>query len=331
MTALAPTLESFFTDYLLAQLGASPHTVAAYRDALRLFLCHVRDSTGIEPSDLDFSMLDAPLVGEFLTALEQQRHNSPQTRNARLAVIHSLFRYAALRHPEHASQIARVLAIPNKKTSQSIISWLTDPEVDSLLASPDQNTWTGRRDHLLLRVMITTGMRVSEITALTKGDAYLEKPGAHIACHGKGRKDRATPIDALTTTILRNWLAETPGPSAMALFCPRGTTRKMSIDAVAQRIVIHTSRAANACPAIATKHVTPHVLRHTCAMRMLAAGIDSTTIALWLGHESPASTNAYLHADLALKQKALDRTAPPQSQPGRYQPTDALLAFLEAL
>jgi site-specific recombinase XerD len=176
MTALAPTLESFFTDYLLAQLGASPHTVAAYRDTLRLFLRYIRENTGIEPSDLDLSVLDAPMVGEFLADLEQQRHNSPRTRNARLAVIHSLFRYAALRHPEHASQIARVLAIPRKKTSQSIISWLTDPEVDSLLASPDQNTWTGRRDYLLLRVMITTGMRVGEITALTRADAYLDKP-----------------------------------------------------------------------------------------------------------------------------------------------------------
>ena len=331
MTALAPTLESFFTDYLLAQLGASPHTVAACRDTLRLFLRYVHDHTGIAPSDLDFSVLDAALIGDFLTALEQQRHNSPRTRNARLAVIHSLFRHAALRHPEHAAQIARVLAIPRKNTSQSVISWLTGPEVESLLATPDQSTWTGRRDHLLLKVMITTGMRVGEITALTRGDTYLDKPGAHIACHGKGRKDRATPIDAVTATTLRNWLAETPAPAGMALFCPRGTTRKMTTDAVAQRIALHASRAASISPTIAVKNVTPHVLRHTCAMRMLASGIDSTTIALWLGHESPASTNPYLHADLDLKQRALDRTAPLQTQPGRYQPTDKLLAFLKAL
>jgi integrase/recombinase XerD len=331
MTALAPTLESFFTDYLLSQLDASPHTVAAYRDTLRLLLRYIHDKTGIAPSDLDFSVLDARLIGEFLTNLEQQRHNSPRTRNARLAAIHSLFRHAALRHPEHAAQIARVLAIPTKNTRRSIIAWLTEPEIDALLAGPDQSTPTGRRDRLLLRVMVTTGMRVGEITTLTRADTYLNKPGAHIACTGKGRKDRAIPIDAATAALLTDWLAENSGSPATALFCARGTTRAMTTDAVAQRITLHAARAAKTCPTIAAKNVTPYVLRHTCAMRMLASGIDSTTIALWLGHESPASTNPYLHADLELKQRALDRTAPPRTRPGRYRPPDKLLAFLAGL
>ena len=242
-----------------------------------------------------------------------------------------MFRHAALRHPEHASQIARVLAIPAKNTRRDVISWLTDPEVESLLASPDQKTWTGRRDHLLIRIMITTGMRVGRPPASPEVTFTSASPAPTSLAHGKGRKDRATSIDVLTATTLKNWLAETPGPVTRALFCPRGTARKMSTDAVAQRITLHASRAASTCPTIAAKNVTPHVLRHTCAMRMLAVGIDSTTIALWLGHESPASTNAYLHADLDLKQRALDRTAPPRGKPGRYQPTDKLLAFLEAL
>jgi integrase/recombinase XerD len=331
MTALAPTLESFFTDYLISQLGASRHTIAAYRDTWRLLLGYVFQHTGIRPSDLDMAVLDARLVGEFLTCLETERHNSPRTRNARLGAIHSFFRHAALRHPEHAAQIARVLAIPTKRTAQTVISWLTDAELGALLASPDQATWTGRRDHLLLLVMVTTGMRVGEIATLTRADTWLDRPGGHIACHGKGRKDRATPIDVTTATLLSAWFAENPGPATTALFCARGTSRPMTVDAIAQRIAVHAAHAAATCPNIAAKRVTPHVLRHTCAMRMLAAGIDSTTIALWLGHESPTSTNAYLHADMDIKQRALDRTASPGALAGRFQPGDRLLVFLEAL
>ena len=331
MTALAPTLESFFSDYLVSQLGASRHTIAAYRDTWRLLLGFTLDQTGIRPSDLDLAVIDAQLVGEFLANLELKRHNSPRTRNARLGAIHSFFRHAALRHPEHAAQIARVLAIPTKNTTRTVICWLTDTEIDALVAAPDPATWTGRRDHLLLMVMVTTGMRVGEITALTRADTFLDKPGAHIACTGKGRKDRATPIDARTVALLRDWFTNNPGPASVALFCAHGTSRAMTADAIAQRITLHATRAAQTCPSIATKNVTPHVLRHTCAMRMLASGIDSTTIALWLGHESPASTNAYLHADLNLKQRALDRTAPPDTPAGRFQPGDRLLAYLQAL
>lgn len=331
MTALAPTLESFFTDYLISQLGASRHTIAAYRDTWRLLLGYVLQQTGLRPSELDLAVIDAPLVGAFLTSLETQRHNSPRTRNARLGAIHSFFRHAALRHPEHAAQIARVLAIPTKATPRTVICWLTDAEVNALLASPEQATWTGRRDHLLLLVMVITGMRVGEITALTRADTYLDRPGAHIACRGKGRKDRATPIDATTATLLRSWQAENPGSTSTPLFCARGTSRAMTADAIAARIALHAARATQTCPSIAAKNVTPHVLRHSCAMRMLAAGIDSTTIALWLGHESPNSTNAYLHADLEIKQRALDRTAPPDTPIGRFQPGEPLLAFLEAL
>jgi integrase len=263
--------------------------------------------------------------------LEERRGNSTRTRNARLAAIHSLFRHAALRHPEHAELIARVLAIPPKNHDQTILTYLTTLETDALLASPDRSTPTGRRDQLLMLLMITTGVRVSELTSLTRADVHTGSPAAHIATRGKGRKTRITPLDTTTTTAIRAWLTENPGPPAAHVLTARGTTRKMTTDAVAQRLKLHAASAALTCPTIATKNVTPHILRHTCAMRMLAAGIDATTIALWLGHESPDSTRAYLHADLQLKQQALDRTAPPRTRPGRYTPPDKLLAFLEAL
>jgi len=331
MTALAPTLQSFFTDYLIAQHGASGHTITAYRDTLRLLLSYVQERTGTRPSDLDISVLDADLVSDFLVMLEERRSNSIRTRNARLAAIHSLFHHAALRHPEHADLIARVLAIPVKNTRHTVVAYLTDAEVDALLASPDRCTWTGRRDHLLLLLMVTTGLRVSEVTSLTRADTCTDAHGAHIACHGKGRKDRITPLDRTTTAALRTWLAENPGGAVTPLFTARGTNRKMTSDAVTQRIKLHAESAATSCPTIGAKNVTPHVLRHTTAMRMLAAGVDATSIALWLGHESPESTRPYLHADLDLKQRALDRTAPPHTRPGRYSPPDKLLAFLEAL
>ena len=331
MSALAPTLESFFTSYLVGQRGASKHTITAYRDTLRLLLNYVHERTGIQPSDLDISILDAELIASFLTMLEQERGNSTRTRNARLAAIHSLYRHAALRHPEHADLIARVLAIPPKNHDQTILTYLTATETDALLAAPDGSTPTGRRDHLIILLMITTGVRVSELTDLTRADVHTGKPAAHIATHGKGRKTRITPLDATTATTIRAWLTETSGSTDSPVFTARGTTRKLTTDAVAQRLKLHATAAASACPTIQAKHLTPHILRHTCAMRMLAAGIDATTIALWLAHESPDSTRPYLHADLQLKQQALDRTAPPRTRRGRYRPPDKLLAFLEAL
>ena len=331
MSALAPTLESFFTSYLIGQRGASQHTITAYRDTLRLLLKYAHERTGIRPSDLDISVFDAELIAAFLAMLEQQRHNSIRTRNARLAAIHSLYRHAALRHPEHAELIARVLAIPPKNHDQTILTFLTAPETDALLAAPDRRTPTGRRDHLIILLMITTGVRVSELTALTRADVHTGKPAAHIASRGKGRKTRITPLDTTTATAMRAWLTETARSAGLPVFTARGTTRKLTTDAVAQRLTLHAATAASACATIAAKKVTPHTLRHTCAMRMLAAGIDATTIALWLGHESADSTRAYLHADLQLKQRALDRTAPPRTRRGRYRPPDKLLAFLEAL
>lgn len=329
MTALAPTLQAFFTDRLTHQLGASAHTVAAYRDTWRLLLPFAAARTDLAPTKLDIADLDAGLVAEFLDYLENERGNSIRTRNSRLAAIHSMYSFAALRHPEHAETIARVLAIPPKRYDRNQVTYLTRPEVTALLGAPQTSTWTGRRDHAWILLAATTGLRVSELTALTRGDLNLDT-GPHVLCHGKGRKDRTTPVTAEAVAVLRAWVRELPSTTTAPLF-PTRTGHPMSRDAVAARLNLHTASATRQCASLSSKKVTPHVLRHTAAMRLLEAGVDVMTIALWLGHASSETTQIYLHADLALKERAIARTAPTGTQPGRYRPSDRLLAFLEAL
>lgn len=329
MTALAPTLQAFFTDRLTHQLGASAHTIASYRDAWRLLLAFTMTRTGITPTRIDIADLDAPLIGEFLNHLENERGNSIRTRNGRLAAIHSTFAFAALRHPEHAATIARVLAIPPKRYDRPQVSYLGRAEVTALLDAPDRSTWAGRRDRAWILLAVTTGLRVSELTALTRDDLNLGT-GAHIVCHGKGRKDRTTPLTAECLALLRTWTNEIPGEPKTPLF-PTRAGRAMSRDAVSARLDLHIHSATTTCPSLTAKRVTPHVLRHTAAMRLLEAGVDVMTIALWLGHASSETTQIYLHADLSLKERAIERTTPTGTPPGRYQPGDRLLAFLEAL
>ena len=329
MTALAPTMEGFFTERLIGQRRASSNTIASYRDTFRLLLNFAQQQTAKPPSKLDFGDIDAVLIGRFLDHLEHVRHNSPRTRNNRLAAIHSLFNYAAFRHPEHAEAIQRVLAIPAKRVDRRLVSFLTDPETIALIAAPDRTGWVGRRDHALIVVAIHTGLRVSELTALTNTDIELGA-GAHLRCHGKGRKERITPLTTETVDVLRTWMTERQGTPDDPLF-PSQQGRPLTRDGVAARINTHTRTAATRCPSLAAKHVTPHVLRHTCAMRLLAAGVDTTVIALWLGHESVETTQIYLHADLSIKERAIARTTPTGTRPGRYQPPDTLLAFLEGL
>ncbi len=329
MSALAPTLQAFFTDRLLAQKDASPRTIAAYRDTFRLLLGFAQQKTGKPPCRLDLADLDAPLIGAFLEHLEHDRHNSVRTRNARLAAIHSLYRYAALRHPEHVAVIARVIEIPPKRYERALVSFLYQDEIDALLRSPDRTGWIGRRDHALLILAIQTGLRVSELVGLRRKDAVLTT-GAHVRCEGKGRKQRCTPLSAETVAVLRAWIHERQGEPHEPLF-PTRRGGPLTPDAVAKLIAKHAATAAQHHPSLAVKRVTPHVLRHTSAMRLRAAGVDISVIALWLGHESIESTQIYLHADLALKEQALARTAPIATPPGRYQPPDTLLAFLHGL
>ncbi len=329
MTALAPTLQAFFTDRLMGQRQASPHTITGYRDTFRLLLGFAADRTCTQPCELDIGDLDAPLVAAFLDHLEADRRNGIRTRNNRLAAIHSLFGYAALRHPEHAASIQRVLAIAPKRFERNLVTHLTDHEVDAVLAACDRSTWTGRRDHAMIVLAVQTGLRISELAGLTCADVVLGA-GAHVHCVGKGRKERRTPLVPLTTAVLRVWLAERQGTPPGPLF-PTATGTPLSRDAIEHRIALHVRKAGEACPSIRTKKVTAHTLRHTAAMRLLLSGVDVTVIALWLGHEQVSTTNVYLHADMSQKERAIARTTPPNTTPGRYRPPDAVMAFLEAL
>jgi site-specific recombinase XerD len=329
MTDLAPILQGFFTDRLARQKKASPNTVAAYRDTCRLLLSFAQASTGKAPSRLSLADLDATLIGAFLQHLEDDRGNSNATRNARLAAIHSLFSYAAPRAPEHATVISQVLAIPPRRRERAIVSYLTPEETDALLAAPDRQTWHGRRDHALLLLAIQTGLRVSELTALTCQDAHLGA-GPHIRCHGKGRKDRATPLISQVVRVLKTWLAELGPAPGIPLF-PTQAGGRLSRDAVERLVAKHATTAQATCPPIREKNVTPHTLRHTAAMSLLRAGVDTSVIALWLGHEDAETTQVYLHADMTIKEQALARVQQPGTAPGRYRPPDSLLTFLNNL
>ena len=326
---LAPVLQSFFTDRLVIQRQASPATIAAYRDTFRLLLAWLAATTGTQPATVDLGQLDAVTISAFLTYLQDERGNSTATRNARLSAIRSLFHHAALQAPEHAESIARVLAIPPKRCDRALVSFLTATEIEVLLTAPDRTRWHGRRDHALLVLACQTGLRVSELAALTGGDVHTGD-GAHVRCHGKGRKQRHTPLTRQSVTILTVWIAERKGGDDGPLFPTRRGTA-LSRDAIARLVAKHAATAARSCPSIGSKNVTPHTLRHSAAMGLLHAGVDTSVIALWMGHASPESTQAYLHADMTIKQRALARVTPPNTAPGRYQAPDTLLAYLDTL
>jgi integrase/recombinase XerD len=328
VSALAPLLERYFSEQLPAR-RVSPNTVEAYRDAFCLLLAFAERRLHKRPADLEISDLDAALVMAFLDHLETERHNSVVTRNLRLAAIHGFFAYAALRCPEHAGSIGRVLAVPRKRTDHRLVTFLTRTEVDALLAAPATDSFLGRRDRTLLALAVQTGLRVSEITGLRRGDVTLAG-GPAVRCIGKGRKERATPLTVSNVRLLRAFLAEREGGSDDPLF-PTRAGGPMSSDAVADLLAKHVARAAQHRPTLRAKRVTPHTLRHTAAMRLIEAGVDTATIALWLGHATIRSTAVYTHADLAMKQRALDRTAPDALSRGRYRPPDELLAFLRGL
>ena len=329
MTLIAPTLQAFFTDRLGKQRQASPRTIAAYRDTLKLLLGFAHQKSGKLPSQLDWDDLDATMISGFLNHLESERHNSTRTRNVRLTAIRSLFSYAALCHPEHTLLIQRVLAIPPKRFDKRIVTFLSPVEVDALVDAPDQRRWEGRRDRVLMLLAIQTGLRVSELTGLNCNDITLGT-GASVRCEGKGRKQRAVPLTAQVTALLQVWLRERAGRPSDPLF-PTRTGRRLSRDALALRVSTHAATAAQNCPSLLGKRIHPHVMRHSCAMQLLQAGVDTSVIALWLGHAGVRSTDAYVHADISIKEKALALTTPAEARPGRYHPPDKVLAFLESL
>lgn len=329
MTLVASTLQAFFTERLIKQRDVSPRTIASYRDSLRLLLCFVQRSTGCAPSQLDWDELDEPVITAFLAHLEHERHNGPRTRNLRLTAIRSLFGYAALRHPEHAGVIARVLSVPPARFEQPTVTFLTQAECQALLDAPDPDRWEGRRDRAMLTLTIQAGLRVSELTAINCCDLTLGT-GANVRVHGKGRKDRAIPLTAPAKATLDTWVTERAGQPADPLF-PTRTGRRLSRDAVEQRLDVHVATAAQHCPTLPGKRVHPHVLRHTCAMSLLQAGVDGTVIALWLGHADTRSTQPYIHADMTIKERALELVKPASAAPGRYTPSDDVLRFLDDL
>jgi site-specific recombinase XerD len=261
--------------------------------------------------------------------MEDKRGNSARSRNARLASIRSFFRFVATTEPAHLLYCQKVLAMPGKRYERRAVEFLNRAEMNALLAAPDRNTWTGRRDHAILSLALQTGLRVSEIIHLRRRDVQFGT-GAHVRCEGKGRKQRCTPLRHESTQVLTVWLKERACGDDDPLFpTMRGT--KLSRDALERMVHKCVQVAAKTCPSLASKRVSPHVLRHSTAMDLLHHGVDQAVIALWLGHESVHTTQIYVHADMRLKEKALARVAAPDSKPGRYRPDDALLAFLESL
>jgi site-specific recombinase XerD len=328
-TTLAPLLQRFFTHRLMQQRQASPHTISSYRDSFRQFLKFVQQRLRKPPSRLTFEEIDAPLIVAFLDELEKRQGVSVRSRNLRLTAIHSFFRYAAFEAPAHSAQIQRVLAIPSKRFTRTLVQFLTRPEVDALLAASDQFTWSGRRDHAFLLVAVQTGLRLSEMTGLKREDLIVGA-GAHLRVIGKGRKERCTPLAQSTLAVLKAWLREPRRGDGDVLF-PSAQGKRLSVHGVQYLLTKHRMAASKVCPSLKEKRVTVHRLRHTMAMDLLQAGVDRSVIALWLGHESVETTQIYLEATLAMKERALAKTLPPNGRPGRYRPGDQLLGFLNSL
>ena len=327
--SLAIVLERFFTQRLMQQRQASPHTISSYRDTFRLLLVFTQQRLRKPPSRLALTDIDAPLIVAFLAEMEQSRGIAPRSRHRRLTAIRAFLQDAAFEAPAQSAQIQRVLALPGKRYPRAVVSFLTRPEVAALLATPDQRTWSGRRDHAFLLTAVQTGLRLSELTGLQQQDVTLGT-GAHLRVVGKGRKERCTPLSKQTVAVLQAWLREPARGDTHTLF-PNARGGRLSADGVQYILAQHTAVACQTCPSLQQKRVTPHVLRHTMAMELLQAGVDLAVIALWLGHESVETTQIYLQANLALQEEILAKTTPPEGKPGRYRPDDQLLAFLKSL
>jgi site-specific recombinase XerD len=326
---MAPYLQAFFADYLTQQRRLSPQTIASCRDTFRLWLTFLRDQTGVEPSALRIADLDAPAVLSFLNHLEQERDNSVRSRNIRLSAIRSFFRLIALRDPDSIGIATRVLAIPTKREDKKLIGYLTRPEIQALLAAPDRSKWSGRRDHALLLTLYNSGARVSEITAL-KRDQVCFGASTFLQLHGKGRKERTVPLWPETAKVLKAWFRELGEPVDRMAF-PNARGKPLSRHGVEYLLKRTVKSATRSCPSLATKTISPHVVRHTTALHLLQAGVDIATIALWLGHESIETTHMYLEADLEMKEKALGKLDPIEGEWRGFQADDPLLEFLSSL
>jgi len=320
-------LQAFFTDRL--QGNRSPHTVASYRDTFRLLLAFARERLNKTPSDLDLSDLSPILISGFLESLETKRGNAARSRNQRLAGIRSFFRFASHSELAHADQIRQILAIPSKRHDRALVNYLVEEEVQALLAAPDQDTDLGRRDHALILLCVSTGLRVGEVVNLTWADLCLH-PSAFVCCRGKGRKERTTPMTRDVARVLKTWKSTALASKSDWVF-PNSRGTKLSSDGVQYLLSKHARTAALQCPSLEAKSVSPHVLRHTTAMLLLHSGIDRSMIAIWLGHERVETTQMYIDADLKLKEEILAKTSIGSAKHKRYRPDNQLLEFLKRL
>jgi len=322
-------VQQYFCQRLIAHRNASQRTVSSYRDTFRLLLGFAESRLHKIPTALALSDLDAPFILEFLDHLEHDRGNTPRTRNARLTTIRSFMKYASHQDPTALPVIQRVLAIPRKRFDRPLIGFLSREQIDAVLAAPDRSTWSGQRDHLLFATMYNTGARVSEVTAMRRMDLALERSAA-VRLHGKGRKERAVPLWRSTADALRHWLTRLPDQAHQPVF-PNARGARMSRSGVEDRLDAAVRAAAKECLSLRGRNVSPHTLRHSTAMHLLQSGVDITVIALWLGHESPATTHLYVEADLQMKERALATVPAVDVKAGRYRPDNPLLAFLQAL
>jgi integrase/recombinase XerD len=322
-------LERYFSDYLCQQRNASPETISSYRDTFRLFLRFSEQRFRKAPSSLTLADLDAPQILAFLDSLESKRHNCVRSRNLRLAALRSFLRYAALQDPTALGSITRALAIPVKRFDRGPVSYVAREEMAVLLNAPDRSTWSGHRDGVMLATMYNTGARVSEITKLNVEDLHFG-PTTTLRIHGKGRKERVIPLWKSTRRQLRDWLRRIRTTAGCPLF-PNRRGERLTRTGVRSRLAAALAVASETCTTLRDRRVTPHHFRHSTGMHLLQSGVDITVIALWLGHETTATTHMYVEADLTMKKRAIDKIAMQTGKNRTFKPSDRLLAFLETL
>jgi integrase/recombinase XerD len=327
MTPIAPHIQAFLRENLSRHRGASQHTCDSYAYSFQLLFEFAAARLKVGPSALVLEQLDACLICDFLEHLEDTRRNSPETRNVRLAAIKSFFRFLEYREPAALDQIRRVLAIPFKKTDTRLVPYLLRDEVQALLDAPDPATRDGIRDRAMLHLAICAGLRVSELTALRIDDVTVSSMSIQV--RGKGRRERAMPLWKTTATALRTWLTVRGTPAVPEVFVNR-RGQAMSRWGFAYLLKQYAETAGQRCPGLLNKRVSPHVLRHTCAMIVLQATQDIRKVSLWLGHSNLATTEVYTRGDPTEKLEAIEAIVPPHLRKGSFRPPDRLMAMLSS-
>lgn len=328
MTPLAPHVTAFFQGHLPMERRVSPHTSESYAYAFKLLLTYASERLKVQPSQLQLEQVDAPLVVDFLNFLERERKNGPGSRNARLAAIKSFMHFLEYRLPSALDQVRRVLAIPVKRADTRLVRHLTVAEMQAVLDAPSPTTWDGLRDRAMLHLSFAGGLRVSELVGLRAANLMMH-PHPSVLVHGKGRRERSLPLWKVTAAALRAWGAVRGAIATPELFInARG--HAMTRSGFEYILDKHVATAAKTCPSLATRHVSPHALRHTCALTILQATKDLRKVSLWLGHAHLETTEVYTRADPSVKLEALEAVVPPTLRSGRFKASDRLIATLTA-